>query len=136
MGRFPFNKNSGLKFRKFHVPNGTVHSCCTDTPDASHRAFDYCSCKQDTKERFWGQQFLSNGKGRFGPTDRNDQTGQRRLHIPSKLVLNIPVGPNRNGPFHLMYQPKFPEFWVELKAPTLSFAYSFFAVFPAGPFLW
>ena len=24
MGRFPFNKNFGLKFRKFHVINGTV----------------------------------------------------------------------------------------------------------------
>ena len=24
--RFSFNKNSGLKFRKFYVPNGTVHS--------------------------------------------------------------------------------------------------------------
>ena len=23
----------------------------------SHRAFAYCSCKQDTKERHWGQQF-------------------------------------------------------------------------------
>ena len=22
-----------------------------------HRAFGYCSCKQDTKERYWGQQF-------------------------------------------------------------------------------
>ena len=29
-GRFPFNKNFGLKCRKFHVPNGTVHSGCTD----------------------------------------------------------------------------------------------------------
>ena len=26
-------------------------------PDPSHRAFGYCSCKQDTKERYWGQQF-------------------------------------------------------------------------------
>ena len=26
--RFPFNKNSGLKFRKFYVPNGTIHSGC------------------------------------------------------------------------------------------------------------
>ena len=25
---------------------------------------------------------------------------------------------NRNGPFHWMYQPKFPEFWVEWKAPN------------------
>lgn len=28
-GRFLLNKNSGLKFLKFHVPNGTVHSGCT-----------------------------------------------------------------------------------------------------------
>ena len=26
-------------------------------PDPSHRAFGSCSCKQDTKERYWGQQF-------------------------------------------------------------------------------
>ena len=36
-GRFPFNKNSGLKFRKFHVPNGTVHSGCTDPTQATAR---------------------------------------------------------------------------------------------------
>ena len=37
--------------------------------DLSHHVFGYCSCKQDTTT-------LSNGKGNFGPTDRNDQTGQ------------------------------------------------------------
>ena len=47
--------------------------------------------------------------------DRNDQTGQSGP--PSKLVANIPVGSNWNGPFHLMYQPKFPKFWGEWKAP-------------------
>ena len=26
-------------------------------PEPSHHAFGYCSCKQDTKERYWGQQF-------------------------------------------------------------------------------
>ena len=26
-------------------------------PDPSNRAFGYCSCKQDTKQRYWGQQF-------------------------------------------------------------------------------
>ena len=57
---------------------------------------------------------LSNGKGNFGPTG---QSGP-----PSKLVPNIPVGPNRNDSFHLMYQPKLPEFWVEWKAPTDSFS--------------
>ena len=34
--------------------NGTFRS---HIPDPSHRAFGYCSCKQDTKERYWGQQF-------------------------------------------------------------------------------
>ena len=36
-GRFPFNKNSGLKFRKSHVPNGTVQSGCTDSTQATAR---------------------------------------------------------------------------------------------------
>ena len=96
--------------------SGAQWSCTfrLDRPDPSHRAFGYCSCKQDTKERHWTT-ILSNGKGHFGPTDRNDQTGQSGPS--SKLVPNIPVGPNGNGPFHLVYQPKFPELWVEWKAP-------------------
>ena len=36
-GRFPFNKNSGLKFRKLHVLNGTVHAGCTDPTQATAR---------------------------------------------------------------------------------------------------
>ena len=55
--------------------------------------------------------------GHFGPTDRNDQTSHSGP--PSKLIPNIPVGPNRNGSFHLMYQPKLPEYWVEWKAPKV-----------------
>ena len=26
-------------------------------PNPSHRSFGYCYCKQDTKDRYWGQQF-------------------------------------------------------------------------------
>ena len=37
--------------------------------------------------------------------------------VPSKLVPNVPVRPNQNGTFHLMYQPKISEFWFEWKAP-------------------
>ena len=37
LGRFPFNKNSGLKFRKRHVLNGTVHSGCADPTQATVR---------------------------------------------------------------------------------------------------
>ena len=36
------------------MPNGTVHSGCTDPAQATAC---YCSCKQDTKERYWEQQF-------------------------------------------------------------------------------
>ena len=36
-GRFPFNKNPGSKFRKFHEPNGTVHSGCTDPTQTTAR---------------------------------------------------------------------------------------------------
>ena len=35
-GRFPFTKNSGLKFWKFHVPlSGTVHTGCTDVTETT-----------------------------------------------------------------------------------------------------
>ena len=93
-----------------------------------------CSCKQDTKERYLGQQFWWSGKAHFGPTDRNDQTCHGRP--PSKLVpnsLNILVGPNRNGPFHLMNQPKFPEFWVKWKAPLKTTGAIHSTKIPTGP---
>ena len=63
----------------------------------------YCSCKQDTTT------ILSNGTGHFGSSDRDNWTGQRGP--PSKLVPNIPLRPNRNGPFHLMYNVPTKIFW-------------------------
>ena len=33
----PFNKNSSLKFRKFHVPTGTAHSGCTAPTQAGYK---------------------------------------------------------------------------------------------------
>ena len=115
LGRFPFNKNSGSKFRKFHLPNGTVHSGCTDSTQATARLVIVLVSR--IQKRGTGDNILSNGQGHFGPTNWNDQTSQSGP--PSKLIPNIPVGPNRNGPFHLMYQPNFPEFWVEWKAPLV-----------------
>ena len=44
---------------------------------------------------------LAQWSGHFGPTDQIDQTGQSGP--PVKLFPNIPVGPDRNGPFHLMW---------------------------------
>ena len=79
IGDVPFNKNSSLKFRRLHVPNGTVQLCTFQLhrPDPSHCMFAHCSCKQDTKEWFWGQQFCEMEMRHFSPTDQNDQTSQR-----------------------------------------------------------
>ena len=110
-GRFPFNKNSGLKFQKFHMPNGTVPSGCIDPTQATTRLVIFISMIQ--KKRYWDNNFVK-WKGTF----RSDlPKWPDRSKLTTFKVPNIPVGPNRNGPFHLMYQPKFQEFWVEQKAP-------------------
>ena len=89
------------------MPNRMVHSGGIDPTQATtHLVIVLVSRMQ---MRGTGGTILSNGKGHFG---WSGQSGP-----PSKLVPNIPVRPNRNGPFHLMYQPKFPELWVEWKAP-------------------
>ena len=44
------------KVWKFHAQwNGTSNGTFQlHRPDPSHRAFGYCSCKKDAKERYWG----------------------------------------------------------------------------------
>ena len=93
--------------------NETVHSGYTDPTQATARLV-IVLVSRIQKSGTRDNNFV-NGKGHFCSSDRNDQTGQRGP--PSKLVPNMPVGPNRNGPFHLICQPKFLEFWVEWKAP-------------------
>ena len=94
-----------IQFRKFHVPNGTILWLRLHRPYPGHRAFGYCPCKQDTKERYGGQQF-----------------GQMKRNISFRLV-KVDHAPSNSGrskpkrPFHWMYQPKFSEFWVDWKAP-------------------
>ena len=103
------------------MPNGTVHSGGREATTGSTSAVRRVPrvwllfLLAGYKRAVLGRTILSNRKGHLGPTDRDNQSGQSGP--PSKLVPNIPVGPNRNGPFHLMYQPKFPECWVEWKAP-------------------
>ena len=86
-----------------------------------------CSCKQDTKVRYWGQQFWQMERDiSVRPTEITRPVTVD--HLSSKLVPNIPVAPNRNGPFHLMNQPEFPDFWVELKVPFISYYSSAFTI--------
>ena len=64
-----------------------------------------------------------NGGNNFGKWK-----GTFRSHRPkwpdrsqwTTFKAEYPVRPNRNGLFHLMNQPKFPDFWVEWKAPIVS----------------
>ena len=67
--------------------------------------------KSGCKEK---QLTFSNGKGRIGPTDPNDWTSESGPL--SKVVLNIPVGRNQNGPLHLISYRKLSEFKAEWKA--------------------
>ena len=76
---FPFNKISGLKFRKFNYPDGTVRSGSTDTTQAPERLVFVL------KRRI---QRSGTGDNNF-VTDRGNQSG-----LPSKVVPNIPVQPN------------------------------------------
>ena len=92
IGSFPFNKISEIPRAQW---NGTFR---WHRLDPSHRVFGYWK-----KRTVLGTTILSNEKGHFGPTDRNDQADQSRP--PSKLAPNIPIWSNQNGPYHLMYVP-------------------------------
>ena len=54
-----------------------------------------------------------NGTARFGRTVPSGQRGP-----PPEVVPNIPVGPNRNGPFHLTSARHFRKFWLNGKHPN------------------
>ena len=84
-GRFGFNKNSALKFRKFHVPNGTVHSDCTDPTQATARLVIVLVSRMQ-KMGAEVTNFVKL-KGTFRSDRRNDQAGKSG---PSKVVPNIP----------------------------------------------
>ena len=110
--------------------NGTFR---LHTPDPSHRAFGYCSCKQDTKERHWGQQFCQMERAILPWVPEafhawlpdSETTHDTKLPVAREKKTSgtqggaISVRPTKMT--RCMYQPKFPEFWVEWKAPQMSF---------------
>ena len=83
-------------------------------PDPRHWAFDYCSCKQDTTERYWGQQFCQMERD---ISDRPKWPDRQDDHLQCwfRRFLSDQTEKVRH---HLMYKPKYPEFWVEWKAPS------------------
>ena len=52
-------------------------------PDPSHRAFGYCSCKQDTKEQYWGQ------TGQSGPPSKRSFSSRTKPKWSVSFVLIV-----------------------------------------------
>ena len=85
---------------------------CTDPTQATSRLFIVLLSrlpKSDCKEK---QLTFSNERDVSDrPTEMTGRSG-----LLSKVVLNIPVGRNQNGPLHLISYRKLPEFKAEWKA--------------------
>ena len=101
LGRFPFKKESGLLWN--HVWKFQTCPMERYIPVAKTRP---------KPPRVWlliqksGTGDNNQGRGHFGPNDRNDTNGQSGPQIP--------VGPNRNGPFHLISNRNFRDFRLNL----------------------
>ena len=110
--RFPFKKK--FWFENFRnstcLGNGTFQLY---RPDSSDRAFNYFSCKQDKKERYWGQQFKKwKGTFRSGPTEMSGPVKEDHLWKWSKIFRSDVTKMVRSAWFLTW----FPEFWTEWKA--------------------
>ena len=73
--------------------------------------FSYCSCKQETKEQYWRQQFRRK--------ERDFSVQLTKMTRPVKEDHLQSGSRKRKSLFHLMYEPKFLEFWIEWKKPFL-----------------
>ena len=106
-GPFPFNKNSSLKFQKFHVPNGTVHSGCTDQTQATTHLVIVLVSRMPKSGTGDNQRKLSNGKGHL----------VWLIKISGLAIVVIPVGLNQNGSFDLISNWNFQNFGLNGKQP-------------------
>ena len=73
-----------------------------------------CSCKLNTKDRYWGQQFWQMKRGiSVRPIKMTTPVKVDHLQSWSRVFWSGQTEMVRSD---LMNQPKFPEFWVEWKA--------------------
>ena len=70
---------------------------------------------KSTEERSGNEPVCQYGTANFG---RTGPIGPTDLSEPLSLVVpNIPVGPNRNGPFHLTFNRNYRNLWHNGKHP-------------------
>ena len=84
------------------------------TRDPSHRTFGYCSCKQDTEKRCWGQQFCQMEREISVRLTRNDQTRSKRTTLKAVPEYSGRTKQKWSVPFD-WHQLKFPEFSEEVR---------------------
>ena len=106
-GPFPFNKKSSLKFQKFHVPSGTVHSGCTDQTQATAHLVIVLVSRMLKSSTGDNQRELSNGKRYLDSL----------IKISGLVIVVIPVGLNQNGAFDLISNRNFQNFGLNGKQP-------------------
>ena len=102
-GRFPFSKNSCLKFQKFHAPNGTVHFACTDPTQAAARSVIVLVSRR---------QKIDTGDNNFVKWKGTFRSDRPKWPDWSKWTT-LKAGSEYCG----QTKPKLPEFWLEWKAP-------------------
>ena len=101
-GRFPFSKNSCLKFQKFHAPNGTIHFACTDPTQAAARSVIVLVSRR---------QKIDTGDNNFVEWKGTFRSDRPKWPDWSKWTT-LKAGSENCG----QTKPKLSEFWLEWKA--------------------
>ena len=118
-----FKKLKFRKFRKFTWPMERDIPVAQTTPKPP-RVW-YCSCKQDTKERYGGQQFCQRERNiSVRPTEMTRPVKVANLQSWSGIFRSDQT---RNDLFDLMYQPNFRDFGLKQWAIyTMASFYGFY----------
>ena len=101
--------NFALKFRKRNSILRLLR------PGPSHRAFGLVILVSRMQKSVTGENNFVKWKRTFWSDRKNELTGESGP--PAKVVPNIPVGPNRNGQFHLISNRNFRNFGLNGKRP-------------------
>ena len=115
--RFPFRKNSGLKF---HVPSVTVHSGCTDSIQLSHCTFGkiIVLASRIQKSGTWDNNFLK-WEGTFWSNLLKWLNWSKRTIIKAGPEYSGQIKLKWSFPFDNIPTKIIPKFWVEWKAPQI-----------------
>ena len=124
-GCFPLCLTSGQRPVELTKENGTTFFIKSQFPTGPKRSI-YVSTEFSVTSQWNGtgnENFCKWNTARFG---RTRPTGQRGP-LP-EVVPNIPIRPNRNGPFHLTLTRNFRKIWLNGKHPLFRLCRSSYIV--------